>query len=59
MILRNAAKELQRLTDTGRTAAYDALKANGRFAGMIQEDLIEGVLRLSADAIRKHEDSDE
>jgi len=54
MSLAAAAKELQRITDSGRSAAYNALDPRkGRFATLIEEDLIEGTLRLSAEGKRQ------
>jgi len=60
MTLANAARELQRITETGRTAAYSALDVRkGRFAAMIEEDLVGGVLRLSEGAMSKLEQGEE
>lgn len=54
MSLAAAAKELQRITDSGRSAAYNALDPRkGRFATLIEEDLIEGTLRLSPEGKRQ------
>jgi len=54
MSLAAAAKELQRITDSGRSAAYNALDPRkGRFATLLEEDLLEGTLRLSAEGKRQ------
>ena len=54
MSLAAAARELQRITDSGTSAAYNALDTRkGRFATLIEEDLIEGTLRLSAEGKRQ------
>ena len=59
MILANAARELMKITDTKRTAAYDALKPNGRFGDLIVEDLTGGVLSLSESAVKKLKGGDD
>ena len=60
MSLAAAAKELQRITDSGRSAAYNALDPRkGRFATLLEEDLLEGTLRLSAEGKRQALSEDE
>ncbi len=55
-----AAKQLMEMTDCGRSAAYGALDyQKGRFALLIEPDLMSGVLRLSAEGISRSQDGDE
>jgi len=54
------AKQLQEMTDSGRSAAYAALDhVKGRFANLIEPDLLNGVLRLSAEGIKRSQDDDD
>jgi hypothetical protein len=51
------AKQLQTITESGRSAAYAALDhQKGRFAHLIEPDLLNGVLRLSAEGIKRSQD---
>jgi len=55
-----AAKQLQDMTESGRSAAYAALDyQKGRFANLIEPDLLNGVLRLSAEGIKRSQDDNE
>jgi len=54
------AKKLQEMTGTGRSAAYAALDyQKGRFANLIEPDLGSGVLRLSAEGIKRSQSDDD
>ena len=54
------AKQLQEMTDSGRSAAYAALDhVKGRFANLIEPDLLNGVLRLSAEGIKRSQDDED
>lgn len=51
------AKQLQDMTESGRSAAYAALDyQKGRFANLIEPDLVNGVLRLSAEGKKRSQD---
>jgi len=53
------AKQLQEMTDSGRSAAYAALDyQKGRFAILIEPDLVNGTLRLSAEGMKRSQDDD-
>jgi hypothetical protein len=55
-----AAKQLQEMTECGRSAAYGALDyQKGRFAGLIEPDLMAGTLRLSAEGLARAAAGDE
>jgi hypothetical protein len=54
------AKALQEMTDSGRSAAYAALDhVKGRFASLLEPDLVCGVLHLSEEGKRRAEADDE
>ena len=55
-----AAKNLQEMTDCGRSAAYGALDyQKGRFADLIEPDLATGVIRLSAEGVKRSQDEED
>lgn len=54
MTLKAAVELLMTATDSGRSASYNALDPRkGRFAALIEEDLIGGTLRLSEEGKRR------
>ena len=55
-----AAKKLMEMTDSKKSAAYGALDyQKGRFAEIIEPDLESGVIRLSAEGIKRSQDDDD
>ncbi len=48
MVLKQAATRLQEIANVGRSAAYEALKLTGRFAGLLEFDRDTGLIGLKS-----------
>ena len=46
LALKQAAERLQEIAEVGRSAAYEALKLNGRFAGLLVRDADTGLVGM-------------